>query len=481
MDIFDMESRLEESEQSVESLVEKKTQVQTREAELQKALSKLEQDIMISTFLDKKNREIEQEKVQVQGEIDAFKVQIDELEWELQALTEEAANSEAVIRELESLGEDVRDGLALLEERQALIQTCQTKLQEIIERLGLEAGSFGAELQYAAKGTIFGGRTKDWEAQLTQEEPRDRGHEFRERITVNTVGERIRGADLQELQDIAKNEELAQKVDFRSIDLEVARAFVHALWEIKQDYPNVYPDLGISFIGSTQAHNRAMEEKIQNTLIRLYEQYNPNVPKEVLAEKARKQTEQYMGFFAVGSGDYAVSIMVRPPIGKQKRPKQGEEFSESVSHYVGRKLAVQYNGIGINEEKARDYTELTRGLDQLERTGQNPQGCNSIKYLIDHEVAHQMDNLLSLSKDPMIRMEYLKFKAMSSGDQMSNLCSYAGENIHEFIAEAMAESRNRPIPGRIAYKIGAHIENKLKCYSGNKGGDDDDYVRERTL
>ena len=102
MDIFDMESRLEESEQSVESLVEKKTQVQTREAELQKALSKLEQDIMISTFLDKKNREIEQEKVQVQGEIDAFKVQIDELEWELQALTEEAANSEAVIRELES-------------------------------------------------------------------------------------------------------------------------------------------------------------------------------------------------------------------------------------------------------------------------------------------------------------------------------------------------------------------------------------------
>ena len=92
-----------------------------------------------------------------------------------------------------------------------------------------------------------------------------------------------------------------------------------------------------------------------------------------------------------------------------------------------------------------------------------------------------MDNLLSLSKDPMIRMEYLKFKAMSSGDQMSNLCSYAGENIHEFIAEAMAESRNRPIPGRIAYKIGAHIENKLKCYSGNKGGDDDDYVRERTL
>ena len=58
-----------------------------------------------------------------------------------------------------------------------------------------------------------------------------------------------------------------------------------------------------------------------------------------------------------------------------------------------------------------------------------------------------MDNLLSLSKDPMIRMEYLKFKAMSSGDQMSNLCSYAGENIHEFIAEAMAEAEGTTIIG----------------------------------
>lgn len=479
MDIFDMESRLEESEQAVESLVEKKSQVQTREAGLQKALSKLEQDVAMSTILERNNREVEQEKLQVQTEIDTFKAQIDELELELQELMEETANSEAVIRELETLGEDVQAGIVLLEERQAMIQICQSKLQEVIERLGLEAGSFGAEVQSAAKKFGFGEHSKERESQQVQEEPRDRVREFKERIAAKTVGEQIRGADLQELQAIVKNEGLARKVDFGTMDPEVARAFAHALWEFKQDYLDAFPHLGIAFIGSTQAHNRAMQEKITGTLTRLYEHCNPNVPQEVLREKAEKKARKYMKILDVEDDDYAVSIKIRPPEEKDKWFKKGKEFSYEVTQFVVKRIGVQYNGIGINEDRAKSYDEFTRGLSWMERTGQSPRRGNSIRYLIDHEIAHQIDSLLSLSKDPMIREEYLKFKEMGWDEQVSSLCSYAGKNIHEFIAEAWAESRNNPNPGTIASRIGMHIENKLKHYSGSKVGDD--YVQERTL
>lgn len=290
-----------------------------------------------------------------------------------------------------------------------------------------------------------------------------------------TVSPKIAHADKSELINIVKNERIAKKVDFGEMDINVARELVDTIWSAKSKYPF----LDFPFIGSTQSLNDNLRQNIQINLTRLYVQNNPTAPIDEITAMVETETNAYMKRFEIGENDLAVSITVKTPQ-RIARPKPGMESAGYVTEYVGDTFSSKLNGISINTDNAKDYTALCQDLLKEERRGASPKGCETVRYLINHEIAHQLDNILHLSTDPTIIKEYTKHVQMSESEQINNLCTYASKDIHEFIAEAWAESQCSSSPRRVAKLIGDKIASTAQAYINSKKGESD-YVREREL
>lgn len=303
---------------------------------------------------------------------------------------------------------------------------------------------------------------------------KENGYKFardfaRKSITVST---KIAHADKSELIDLVKNEQIAKKVDFGEMDVKVARELVNITWSVKRKYPF----LDFPFIGSTQSLNNNLQQNIKVNLMRLYIQNNPQNPIDEIIAMVEAETNAYMKQFKIEANDFAVSMTVKSPQ-KIARPKPGMEYAGYITEYVGDTFASGFNGISINIDKAKDYTVLCQALLKEEQRGASPKGCGTVQYLIHHEIAHQLDSVLKLSEDPTIIKEYMKHMQMSETEQINNLCTYASKNIHEFIAEAWAESQSSSSPRGVAKLIGEKVESAAQAYINAKKGTDD-YVKE---
>lgn len=118
------------------------------------------------------------------------------------------------------------------------------------------------------------------------------------------------------------------------------------------------------------------------------------------------------------------------------------------------------SGIAFNEKfgRIKDKDELQRYLDNDVQTGYHPFGCNTVKSVVDHELGHQLDDLLDLKNDLEITNLYQKILTVSSIS--FEVSKYAGKNIKEFIAESWAEFRNNEKPGQVAAEVGRIIQEK---------------------
>lgn len=313
--------------------------------------------------------------------------------------------------------------------------------------------------------------------QVKQLSEKEKASNFRKNFADKsfTLSELISKADKSGLETIVRNEQLAKKVDFGELDINVARELVDTIRKAK----NKYPFLEFPFIGATQAINANLQQNIEASLIRLYVQNNPTVPIDDIIESVKLQTDAYMRQFTIEDNDLAVSISVKAPQ-KIAKPKQGLETAGYVTKYIGDTYSSKFNGISINAENASDYLSLCKDLENEEARGASPKGCNSVNYLINHEIAHQLDSFLNLSSDADIIREYKKHVMMSEEDQVANVCTYASTDIHEFIAEAWAESQCSSTPREIAKLIGEKVSIASITYMRAKKGDDD-YVRELEL
>lgn len=142
MDIRDIESTIEGMEQGAEQAAQEKAELQTREATVLKAIEQLQEDVKMQAALEKNKEGIQQEKQAIDEKLEGYKTQISDLESDIQSLIDEKASSTAILAQLSEMGEDITSSLQILEERQRLIELCQEKLQEIIEKLGLGSSAF---------------------------------------------------------------------------------------------------------------------------------------------------------------------------------------------------------------------------------------------------------------------------------------------------------------------------------------------------
>lgn len=313
--------------------------------------------------------------------------------------------------------------------------------------------------------------------QIDQLSEKEKALKFRQNFAEKslTISEMIANADKSELQSIVRNEQLAKKVDFGDLDINVARELVDTIRNAK----NKYPFLDFPFIGATQSLNANLRQNIEASLTRLYVQNNPTASMDDIVESVKLQTEAYMSQFKIEDNDLAVSISVKTPQ-RIARPKPGMETAGYVTEYIGDTYSSKLNGISINAENAKDYSTLRRDLEKEEARGASPKGCKSVNYLINHEIAHQLDHFLKLSSDPDIIIEYKKHIGLTEEEQIANVCTYASTDIHEFIAEAWAESQCSSTPRVVAKLIGEKVSFASAAYMKAKKGDDD-YVKEREI
>ena len=131
----------------------------------------------------------------------------------------------------------------------------------------------------------------------------------------------------------------------------------------------------------------------------------------------------------------------------------------------------KYSGIVVNEKKAANYDFLVKQVNNMVELKVRPEGTNTIKGLIDHEIGHEFDKKYNLSNNKEIQEIY--WESLKNKEKFTKeLSSYAWDNQNpnpysEMIAEAWSEYCNNPNPRRIAQRIGRIIEELNKNEKNN--------------
>ena len=117
-------------------------------------------------------------------------------------------------------------------------------------------------------------------------------------------------------------------------------------------------------------------------------------------------------------------------------------------------------GITLNEAHfTKDkLPKFWADLVRCESVRWHPVNCGTLQALADHEIGHQLDDLLQLRKDSDFIL--LHAKAKKAGDIKMGLSEYANKEPAEFIAEAWSEYTNHPNPRPYAKAIGEMILQK---------------------
>ena len=135
-------------------------------------------------------------------------------------------------------------------------------------------------------------------------------------------------------------------------------------------------------------------------------------------------------------------------------------------------IAKNFRGVTVNRDFAKDLQYFLAVTEQSVKSKSTPVGCTTIRSHLDHEVGHQLDNLLGLREMPEVRKLFdsrvVSVNGVEDFSQITDdLSKYAWKNGNsnryaDFIAEAWSEYCNNPNPREIAQKIGKIVEREYK-------------------
>lgn len=259
--------------------------------------------------------------------------------------------------------------------------------------------------------------------------------------------------------EFGRRHNYADAIDFGKLDVSVANQHMQAVSEHLAEFPALRSRLGS--MGSTQAYYKAWHDRSVKAWVERTKLWRDTGKSSYWAGKSDADIQKYA----------ETSSVVRKP----KAP--------------GRAWALAHGGTGIDSaitfnEKYLAKGKAIAGMDAtLKRNVEmrwHPPGCDTIKSIADHELGHQMDNLLGLRNSPKVAQLYsdaLKGSAtltnpsgrtVNAGQEnmKNNVSQYAYTNRAEFIAEAWAEYRNSPNPRPFAKAVGDLIRSEYAAKFG---------------
>ena len=223
-----------------------------------------------------------------------------------------------------------------------------------------------------------------------------------------------------------------EKADFRDYDVKVAQSIRDAVKDAKSDFP----ELKVNYIGSIDTQ----VEGIRNELKNFYKDQINSIPNHGLTDEKVEKTAQYNADDFINktglndsTGAFAWSLNI---------PQTLDPTGGGLS---------KYNGVAVNSHYASDNKLFTNAKIHEVATRHKPVGCDTPRATMDHELGHEIDNLLGACNDTEINKWYNEL--IQSGDAEAKLSGYSATNVKEFIAESYSEYRNNPSPREYASKV----------------------------
>ena len=232
------------------------------------------------------------------------------------------------------------------------------------------------------------------------------------------------------------------EVKYNGIDVKVANEWNEALRDTFEKFPELQKEL--KFVGTAQERNKKLRKDYETYAFNKLKAEHPNHGEDMLRPLAKRQADNALVGFSPSRNTMAQSISTDIPVFKD------------------------ISGVTVNKNNATNYTTMKSGLELSEKRQWNPIGSNSPRAILDHEIGHQLDDLLGIQD-----MEHIQelFDIRTAREITEDLSEYAWNNSNperysEMIAEGWTEYLNNPEPRAIASVIGETIEAEYKAKFG---------------
>lgn len=234
-------------------------------------------------------------------------------------------------------------------------------------------------------------------------------------------------------------------VNYSGIDVKVANEWNEALRDTFDRFPELREEL--QFVGTIQERNKKLRKDYEAFAFDRLKIRHPDHDNDELKHFAKRQTNNLLNRF------------------KPSRNTMAQSFSDD------QPIFKAISGVTINKDNAKNYIIMQDRMKYAETTQWNPIGSKSPRFLLDHEIGHQIDDLLDIRDIPAIQD---LFDSRTRDQIKGDLSEYAWNNSNpnrysEMIAEGWAEYLNNPEPREIAKVIGETIEATYETkFGGNK-------------
>lgn len=199
------------------------------------------------------------------------------------------------------------------------------------------------------------------------------------------------------------------------------------------------------------------------------------VPRFRSLKRAEEWCEKYFGIndgccSFDGCDIYAINPTIRQLVFlSQEFPEAAQQFQVlgtclgvSDSCYIA-SVHPRLSGMNMNPAYYEDAFVLWDTLQTMEREWHSPEGCGTIEYMATHEFAHAVEIWLTSCRDHVSICGYSGracdvFTEWLQSHQLSDEISVrAGENHHEWFAEAFSSCYHSPSPLESAREVLAFV------------------------
>ena len=226
-----------------------------------------------------------------------------------------------------------------------------------------------------------------------------------------------RDLTLESMENYSENQGLVNKADFHDFDPDVAKEVVDSLIDAKRDFP----ELEVNYIGSIDSQVNGLRDTIEQSQFEYYKQNG--IDEDLASQMAKADAMNYTQDLTPSRDTFAWSLRTN-------------------NSSLG-----QFDGVAVNNvtnDCADNYSHFKDAMTKDVLRKGSPVGCGSPKACLDHELGHEIDNLLGASNDTTLNNMYSDM--MKNNNAKDVLSAYSAKNVKEFIAEAYAEYRNNPKP-----------------------------------
>lgn len=249
---------------------------------------------------------------------------------------------------------------------------------------------------------------------------------------------------IKEAEDYARNNLGIKNVSYKGVDVTTANAWNEGLQDSFERFPELKNCFG--YVGEARARNKMVKPAMKQTLLDSYMKNNPGISAGTLEPYVNKSLRSKMRQLSVSKDTFAQS------------------WSPTND------MLKQFRGVSVNGDWGKDSVRFIEALKTNVKDKFHPVGCDSIKSILDHEIGHQLDDLLDIKSIDTIQE---LFDSRTRGQISNDLSVYTWNNgnpnkYSEMIAEGWTEYCNNPKPREMAKVIGKTIETEYKKKFGKR-------------